>query len=175
MWFGEPHLFPERDHLPDWARRDNKVTKGDRVEYGSDGDPIRDTIQNTLGLSNESRQMRNAHPRTSSHLSCVYDSYLVISVQNNEVPFPPFLTNYLVIQFKTELHFLLHAQSSYIVTALTHLSHDKMDVHVQNENHEGQNFWNIKLFCLYRKFQFSLLLCFIYLRFHLMALPILRL
>ena len=26
MWFGEPHL------LPDWARRDNEVTKGDRVE-----------------------------------------------------------------------------------------------------------------------------------------------
>jgi len=26
MWFGEPHLFPER------ACRDNKVTKGDRAE-----------------------------------------------------------------------------------------------------------------------------------------------
>ena len=25
--------FLEEDHLPDWARRDNKVTKGDRVEY----------------------------------------------------------------------------------------------------------------------------------------------
>jgi len=24
--------FPEEDHVPDWARRDNKVTKGDRVE-----------------------------------------------------------------------------------------------------------------------------------------------
>jgi len=24
--------FPKEDHLPDWARRDNKVTKGDRVE-----------------------------------------------------------------------------------------------------------------------------------------------
>jgi len=24
--------FPNEDHLPDWARRDNKVTKGDRVE-----------------------------------------------------------------------------------------------------------------------------------------------
>ena len=23
--------FPKEDHLPDWARRDNKVTKGDRV------------------------------------------------------------------------------------------------------------------------------------------------
>ena len=34
MWFGEPHPFPERgEHLPDWARRDNKVTKGDRVQY----------------------------------------------------------------------------------------------------------------------------------------------
>ena len=33
MWFGEPHPFPEKeDHLPDWARRDNKDTKGDRVE-----------------------------------------------------------------------------------------------------------------------------------------------
>jgi len=25
--------FPKEDHLPDWARWDNKVTKGDRVEY----------------------------------------------------------------------------------------------------------------------------------------------
>jgi len=24
--------FPKEDHLPDWARRDNKVTKGDREE-----------------------------------------------------------------------------------------------------------------------------------------------
>jgi len=24
--------FPKEDHLPEWARRDNKVTKGDRVE-----------------------------------------------------------------------------------------------------------------------------------------------
>ena len=34
MWFGEPHPFPERGshHLRDWARRDNKVTKVDRVE-----------------------------------------------------------------------------------------------------------------------------------------------
>ena len=23
--------FPKEDHLPDWARRDNKVTKGDRI------------------------------------------------------------------------------------------------------------------------------------------------
>jgi len=25
--------FPEEDHLPDWARRDNKDTKGDRADY----------------------------------------------------------------------------------------------------------------------------------------------
>jgi len=24
--------FPKEDHLPDWARQDNNVTKGDRVE-----------------------------------------------------------------------------------------------------------------------------------------------
>ena len=24
--------FPKKDHLPDWARPDNKVTKNDRVE-----------------------------------------------------------------------------------------------------------------------------------------------
>jgi len=24
--------FPKEDHLPDWARRDNNVTNGDRVE-----------------------------------------------------------------------------------------------------------------------------------------------
>jgi len=35
MWFGEPHPFPERDHIPDWARRDNQVKKGDRVESSS--------------------------------------------------------------------------------------------------------------------------------------------
>jgi len=33
MWFGEPTCFLKEDHLPDWARGDNKVTKGDRVEY----------------------------------------------------------------------------------------------------------------------------------------------
>ena len=25
--------FPKEDHLPDWARRDNKDTKGDRVDH----------------------------------------------------------------------------------------------------------------------------------------------
>ena len=25
--------FPKDNHLPDWARQDNKVTKGDRVQY----------------------------------------------------------------------------------------------------------------------------------------------
>ena len=25
--------FPKEDHLPDWARWDNKVMKGDRAEY----------------------------------------------------------------------------------------------------------------------------------------------
>ena len=25
--------FPKEDHLPYWARRDNKVTKGDRAYY----------------------------------------------------------------------------------------------------------------------------------------------
>jgi len=25
--------IPKEDHLPDWARLDNKVTKGDRAEY----------------------------------------------------------------------------------------------------------------------------------------------
>ena len=25
--------FPKEDHLPYWARRDNKDTKGDRVDY----------------------------------------------------------------------------------------------------------------------------------------------
>ena len=25
-------VSPKEDHLPDWARRDNKVRKGDRVE-----------------------------------------------------------------------------------------------------------------------------------------------
>jgi len=31
MWFGEPHQFPERGS--DSACRNNKVTKGDRVDY----------------------------------------------------------------------------------------------------------------------------------------------
>jgi len=25
--------FPKEDHLPNWERRDNKVTKGDRVQW----------------------------------------------------------------------------------------------------------------------------------------------
>ena len=25
--------FPKEDHLPDWVHRDNKVTKGDHVDY----------------------------------------------------------------------------------------------------------------------------------------------
>ena len=25
--------FPKEDHLPEWARRDNQVKKGDRVDY----------------------------------------------------------------------------------------------------------------------------------------------
>ena len=36
MWFGEPILFPKDDHLPDWARRNNEVTKGDHVEQATD-------------------------------------------------------------------------------------------------------------------------------------------
>ena len=33
MWFGEPSPFPERGSITyHWARQDNKVTKGDRVE-----------------------------------------------------------------------------------------------------------------------------------------------
>jgi len=27
--------FPKEDHLPDWARRDNKIMKGDSVEHDS--------------------------------------------------------------------------------------------------------------------------------------------
>jgi hypothetical protein len=27
--------FPKEDHLPDWARRDNQVKKGDRVDHVS--------------------------------------------------------------------------------------------------------------------------------------------
>jgi hypothetical protein len=33
MWFGEATRFPKEYHLPDWARLDNKVTKGELVEY----------------------------------------------------------------------------------------------------------------------------------------------
>ena len=25
--------FPKEDHLPDWVRRNNKVTKGDRLDW----------------------------------------------------------------------------------------------------------------------------------------------
>jgi len=32
MWSVNHTRFPKEDHLPDWARQDNKVTKGDRVE-----------------------------------------------------------------------------------------------------------------------------------------------
>ena len=33
MCFGESHRFPKEDHLSNWARRGNKVTKGDRVDH----------------------------------------------------------------------------------------------------------------------------------------------
>ena len=33
MWFGEPHPFPERGSPTRLARRDNTVTKTDRVEW----------------------------------------------------------------------------------------------------------------------------------------------
>ena len=33
MWFAEPNRLPKEDLLPDWARRDNQVKKGDGVEY----------------------------------------------------------------------------------------------------------------------------------------------
>jgi len=36
MWFGELTRFPQEDHLTDWARRDNKVTNGDRVGWEAD-------------------------------------------------------------------------------------------------------------------------------------------
>ena len=32
MWFGEHTCLPKEVLLPDWARRDSKVTKGDRVD-----------------------------------------------------------------------------------------------------------------------------------------------
>ena len=32
MWFGEPQPFPGKRFSYQTARRDNKVTKGDRVE-----------------------------------------------------------------------------------------------------------------------------------------------
>jgi len=32
MWFGEPHPFSKEGRLPDWARLDNKATKGGRVD-----------------------------------------------------------------------------------------------------------------------------------------------
>ena len=33
MWFGEPHPFPKRGSLPDWACRDKHGNKGDHVEH----------------------------------------------------------------------------------------------------------------------------------------------
>ena len=33
MWLVNHTRFPKEDHLTYWARRDNKVTKGDRVEH----------------------------------------------------------------------------------------------------------------------------------------------
>jgi len=36
--------FPKEDHLPDWARRDSKVTKGDRVEAKQNSEKTRETL-----------------------------------------------------------------------------------------------------------------------------------
>jgi hypothetical protein len=35
MWFGEPQCFPKEDHVPDWARQDKQVRKGDHVDDSS--------------------------------------------------------------------------------------------------------------------------------------------
>jgi len=49
MWFVEPHPFPERYLPPDWARRDNKVTKGDRVDRTVEISSLHNTmIKNTV-------------------------------------------------------------------------------------------------------------------------------
>jgi len=52
--------FPEEDHLPDGARRDNQVQKGDHVEQ----DPIYVTNMNIPYFPTDNAHlMYNAHPK----------------------------------------------------------------------------------------------------------------
>jgi hypothetical protein len=37
MWFGEPHPYPEEDHVPDWVCRDKHFNKCYRVQQPSAG------------------------------------------------------------------------------------------------------------------------------------------
>jgi len=46
--------FPKEDHLPDWARRDNKVTGGDRAELS----PPHDAEQLDKNNTYDSKQDR---------------------------------------------------------------------------------------------------------------------
>jgi len=64
MWFGEPTRFPKEDHVPDWARRDNKVTKGDRVDIHPDLER-----NSNLGLQCSSK----AHVNTLIGWQCHHD------------------------------------------------------------------------------------------------------
>ena len=55
--------FPKEDHLPDWVRRNNKVTKGDRVEHVAGSAKIRSNfsmkysrIWNVMAVTKRRRQ-----------------------------------------------------------------------------------------------------------------------
>jgi len=46
--------FPKEDHLPDWARRDNRDTKGDRAERALSGlqNPDKNVTENITTVIN---------------------------------------------------------------------------------------------------------------------------
>jgi len=66
--------FPKEDQLPDWARRDNKVTKSDRVEL------MTEILTWTwVGV-----------PKPSDHLLLVHTVYIVnVNTRNNGLPDVP--------------------------------------------------------------------------------------
>ena len=57
--------FPKEDHLPDWARRDNKDTKGDRV-YNTPATYVSSAIEWISNLQCQHHQDHRLHTTTNS-------------------------------------------------------------------------------------------------------------
>ena len=97
--------FPKEDHLPYWARRDNKVTKGDRVEVSARASQriqpasiinIKNSdISSTQVVSFEKRLLvmsdfnQNLHVQTKFSINLRYETSPKCCIDSDVVPFVP--------------------------------------------------------------------------------------